>query len=336
VTARTPGRQPHARRRRALTLVLRDYEFLTPLAAGDVASPDLRLTLMRDANALDRTLIDQWVDAGELSLSRHIARVANRDNSFIGIPFFTTGGFRQRGFFVRRDSDLHSFADLARARIGTNEWPATGSIWARAVLRDAGVSLDDILWWLGSVDGAPGKTTQQHDELPPHVSRAPADRTLSDMLRAGEVDALMCPRPPKDFYGPDATIRRLLPDYKAAEADYFRRNGIRPIAHIVGVRRSVYDKSPWTLKSLYTLLEESKTRWQARLRNLADALPWLLPALEETSRVFGQDWLPNGVEPNRRALQALVTEQQAQGLLAERVSVDNLFREFLDEGQHVE
>jgi len=324
------SRQPsRGRGRGTLTLVLRDYEYLSPLASGDIAAQAVQFTLERDANALDRTLTDSSVDAGELSLGRHIQRIASGDDGFVGIPFFTAGTFRQRGFFVKRSSNLRSFPDLAKKRIGTNEWPATGSTWARAVLRDAGVRLNEIQWWVGSVDGAPGKATQERDELPPNVRSAPDDRTLRDMLLAGDLDALMCPRPPKDFYGPEGMIARLLPDYKAVEAEYFRRTGIRPVAHIVGVRRSLYDSVPWILASLYRMLEESKAVWQARLWRLADALPWLLPDLEETLAIFGQDWLPKGGEPNRHTLHALLVEHQAQGLLSTRMTVEDLFPEFL-------
>ncbi len=146
---------------RRVTFVMRDYDYLSPLACGDVTVEGLDLALTRDtANALDRTLTDSSVDAGKLSLGRHIQRLADGDHSFVSIPFFPAGGVRQRTFFVRQGSGLQSFSDLVKKRIGTNEWPATGTTWSRAVLRDAGVKLEEIQWWIGSVDGAPGKVTQ--------------------------------------------------------------------------------------------------------------------------------------------------------------------------------
>jgi 4,5-dihydroxyphthalate decarboxylase len=301
---------------------------LSPLAAGDVAVNGINLVLKRDANALDRVLMDPSVHGGELSLGRHIKRVADGDRSFVGIPFFTTGTFRQRGFFVRRDGSLRTLTDLAGRRIGTNEWLATGNTWARAVLRDAGVRVDEIHWWVGSVDGEPGKATQQQDTLPPHVRRASSDRTLCDMLLAGDLDALMCPRPPKEFYAAGSAIVRLLPDYQKEERDYFARTGLRPVAHIVGVRRHVYDESPEVIETAYRALEASKRLWQTRLWRLGDALPWLLPALEETRAAFGPDWSPNGVEPNRNTLETLLAEERAQGLISKEVRVEELFAEF--------
>ena len=182
---------------RRVTFMMRDYDYLSPLACGDLTAEGLDLVLMRDtSNALDRTLADSSIDGGELSLGRHIQRLADGDHSFVGIPFFPAGGFRQRTFFVRRGSSLRSLSELAKKRIGTNEWPATGTIWSRAVLREAGVNLEEVQWWIGSVDGARGKVTQEQDVLPSCARQAPADRTLTEMLLAGELDALMCPRPP--------------------------------------------------------------------------------------------------------------------------------------------
>jgi len=306
---------------------MKNYDYLAPLACGDVAAEGIDLTLGRDtAGALDRTLNDPSVHAGELSFSRHIHRLAASDRSFVGIPFFPTRAFRHRCFFVRRDSGLRAFADLAKKRIGTNEWPASGNTWSRAILRGAGVKIEEIQWWVGPVDGAPSGRPQ--GALPAHARPAPAGRTLREMLLDGELDALMCPTPPKGFYEKNSPIVRLVPDFRKAEQDYFRRTGISPVQHIVGVRREVFDRDPWVAKSLYAALEQSKLAWQASRRRLAETLPWTLAEIEEATALIGEDWYPNGVESNRKIMQAFLDEQVAQGLIAKPPSVDSLFAEF--------
>lgn len=311
----------------SITLLMKDYDFIQPLAAGDVKAEGIDLTFVRDtAGALDRTLSDAAVDAGELSFSRHIHRLAASDDSFVGMPVFPTRLYRHRCFFVRRDSRLRGFADLARKRIGTNEWPASGNTWSRALLRDAGVKIEEIQWLVGTVDGKPSARPQ--GILPAYVRPAPPDRTLRDMLVDRELDALMCPVPPNDFYAPNSPIVRLIPDFRAAEQEYVRRTGISQVQHIVGVRRAVYDRDPWVLKSLYETLEQSKRRWQDGRRRLTDTLPWTLAEIEEATALFGQDWHPSGVEPNRKSIHAFLEEQFAQGLIATRLSVDQIFPEF--------
>ena len=118
----------------SIKLVTKDYDFFAPLACGDVSADGINLIYERDTpNALDRTLADASIDAGELSLSRQLARLASGDLSFVGIPVFPQRVFRHRCFFVRRGSGLTSFEQLAAKRIGCNEWPASGNTWSRAI-----------------------------------------------------------------------------------------------------------------------------------------------------------------------------------------------------------
>jgi len=81
----------------ALKMVTKDYDFVAPLACGDVVPEGIELTLERDTpGALDRTLSDASIDVGELSFSRQITRVANGDTSFVGIPIFAQRAYRHR------------------------------------------------------------------------------------------------------------------------------------------------------------------------------------------------------------------------------------------------
>ena len=313
---------------RAITLAMRDYDYLAPLASGDVRVDGVALTLVRDTpGALTQALEDPEVHAGEISLSKHIQRVAAGDRGVVGIPTFPYRAFRHRCFFVRRDSGLRDFRDLAGRRIGTNDWHATGNTWSRALLRDAGVPLDGIEWWVGSVDGpAPRRTPATP---PPPVRSAPAGRALRDMLLEGELDALMCPAPPAGFYAAAGAIVRLIPDYPAAERAYYRRTGIYPLQHLVGVRREVFERDPQVAVTLYDALERSKRLWQASRRDLADTLPWTLSEVEAATALIGDDWHPNGIDPNRRTLDAFLDEQLAQRLIARPLSAEALFSEYL-------
>lgn len=149
------------------------------------------------------------------------------------------------------------------------------------------------------------------------------------MLVDGERDALICPTPPKDFYAPNSLIVRLFSDFRKAEQTYALRTGISPLQHIVGIRRHVFERDPWLVKNLYQALEHSKQVWQASRRRLADALPWTLADIEESTALMGEDWYRNGVGPNRKNIQAFLEEQIAQGLIITRLFVDDIFPEFL-------
>jgi 4,5-dihydroxyphthalate decarboxylase len=309
----------------SITLAMRDYDYLAPLACGDVTAERVDLTLRRDTpRALD-WINDASVDAGELSLSKHIQRLASGDVSVVAIPFFAERAFCQRGFFVRRGSGLRDLRDLDGRRVGTNDWHATGNTWSRAALREAGVKIEAMRWWVGSLDGSP---TRARGALPRHAQYLSEEQTLVGMLLAGELDALMCPSPPKGFYAADSPIIRLVADYKRAEREYYRRTGIYPLQHIVGVRRPRFEQDRWIARSLYDALERSKTAWQKSQRSLAETLPWILEEIEDITVLMGDDWLPNGVAVNRRVVQLFLDEQVAQGLIATPLPFEALFTEF--------
>ena len=309
-----------------LTLVTKNYDFFAPLACGDVVAEGIDLKFERDtANALDRTLADPSIGAGELSLSRQLARLTSGDLSFVGIPVFPQRAFRHRCFFVRRDSGLHSFEQLAGKRIGCNEWPASGNTWSRAILTHHGVPIEGIQWLVGSIDGKPSNRPQGN--LPPHV-KAVSDKTLLSMMLDGQLDALMCPHPPKGFDDKASPVVRLIADYRQAEMEYYRRTGLFPIIHVIGVRRAVYEQHPWVLASLFKALDDSKKLSQANRKKLSDTTPWLIAEIEDATALFGSDYYPYGVEAGRKTIQALCDEQFAQGLVPKRVDAAIAFPEF--------
>ncbi len=311
----------------ALTLVVRNYDHFGPLASGDVEVEGIDLKLVRDTpGALDRTLNDPTILAGELSFSRHLTRLANGDHSFVGIPVFTTRVFRHRCFFVRRGSDLRRLKDLEGKRIGTNEWPATGNVWCRAVIREAGARLDTMSFLVGSIDGAPSNRPQ--GDLPPYAQLNPTGRPLRELLIEGQLDALMCPVPPKGFYEADSPIVRLFPDFVREEQEYFRRTGVYLAHHIIGVRRELFEREPWAVRSLYQALERSKAICDQNALALPETSPWLLDGIEKTVALMGKDWRPYGVEPNRKLTQLLCDELFAQGLISRQLDEAVVFEEF--------
>jgi len=309
-----------------ITLFVRNYDFLAPLVCGDVTAEGMDLTLDRNtAGGLDRTIDDPSVHAGETSFGKYIQRTATADRRVVGIPFFVNRAFRHRCFYVRRDSGLQDFGALARRRVGTDDWRTSGNTWSRALLRDAGVDITKMEWWIGGVDAPPA--TRPTGPRPPYVHLAAPDRTLSQMLVDGELDAVMSHEPPRAFSEPHGPIVRLVPDYRQAEREYFRRTGLYPVQHIIVMKRDVFDRDPQIAAHLYAALERSKTTWQRGRRELA-TMPWAFADVEDTVGAMGEDWHPNGVEPNRKVIQAFLDEQLAQGLIPGPLSVEALFSDF--------
>src|SRR5690606_37514025 len=65
------------------------------------------------------------------------------------------------------------------------------------------------------------------------------ERTLEDLLLAGDVDAVITHRLPKGLA--TGTIKRLWSDLEAAEAEYYQKTRIIPLLHLPVVRQSLLD-----------------------------------------------------------------------------------------------
>ena len=113
-----------------------------------------------------------------------------------------------------------------------------------------------------------------------------------------------------------------------AAADYFRRTGIFPIMHLLGVRRELADQHPWLPMAVYKAFAEAKRLALAALVDTS-ATKVTLPFVEEQLRaaraLMGPDFWSYGVAPNRAVLDNFLHHHHAQGLSRRRLRVEDLF-----------
>ena len=312
-----------------LTLACAPYDRTFALALGTVRPAGIDLTYwpMPVEEVFWRMTRHHEFDAAEMSMSSYLVRRARGDDAVIAIPVFTSRFFRHSCVFVNAHAGLRDAADLKGKRVGVPEYQITANVWIRGFLADDyGVQPSDIQWIQGGLEQT-GRI-EKLDISIPGVSITPigADQTLSQMLAAGEIDAAIGARTPSTFDG--VNVVRLFPDFKRVEQEYFTRTGIFPIMHAVVVRKTMLDRAPWVARSLLDAFTAARDLWLAEMSQtsaLAVMLPWMVAELEETRRVLGDDYWPYGVEPNRRALEALTRYRFAQGLAERQLSVDELF-----------
>jgi 4,5-dihydroxyphthalate decarboxylase len=128
-------------------------------------------------------------------------------------------------------------------------------------------------WFLGGQE-EPGRKERVKLELPPEISvqSIPDDKTLNSMLENGEIDALVSARSPSCLGNGSGKIRRLFPNYKEVEIDYYKRSKIFPIMHILVIRKDVYERHPWVARSLYKAFCEANRALQTmHISNLTPA-----------------------------------------------------------------
>src|SRR5207248_6296481 len=70
------------------------------------------------------------------------------------------------------------------------------------------------------------------------VHAVPAGQSLSDMLVAGEIDAMFSPPRPSRYDRMAGPIVRLFPDFRGIERDYFRQTGCFPPQHLIEIGRA--------------------------------------------------------------------------------------------------
>jgi 4,5-dihydroxyphthalate decarboxylase len=315
-----------------LTLACGDYDRTRALQDGTVEPEGIRLNYipLQAEEIFWRMGHHREFDASEMSLSNAASLISRGNSPFVLVPVFPSRFFRHSCIFINERSGIRKPEDMKGKRVGAPEYSITAAVWIRGFLKDDyGVRAQDVEWLVGGQE-EPGRKERLDLSLPAEirVRAIPPGKTLNGMLEEGDLDALISARSPSCLVRGVPGIRRLFPDYKRVEMDYYRRTRIFPIMHVLAIRRDVYERHPWVARSLYKAFCEAKQRCYDALRisnTLAYTLPWLFAEVEELKGLFGEDWWPYGIEPNRRTLEKLLEYMAEQGLLEKPVAVEDLF-----------
>lgn len=318
-----------------ISLTCADYARIMPLATGAVKPKGIALTMVlghagswpKRADMLSRAVRDPAVQGGEWSCAQHLYAVAKGDRANVGLPVFPLRNFTARDIYVRKDGPIKSPQDLKGGRVGSYSYTASGSIWYRHFLRHVGLPPETLRWCIGSPD-APWSAAMDL-KLPEGVTQPPGGQSLSDMLLAGEIDAMLSPPRPERYHPVDGPIARLFPDFRPVEAEYFRATGAFPPQHLIVIRRDLWEREKWIAKSLTDAFAECEAVFNASIRGFPYATPWLEEELERTTALMGQDFHPVGFDPNRTQIDIFAAEAHRMGFTAGRVTPEQYFEEFL-------
>jgi 4,5-dihydroxyphthalate decarboxylase len=268
-------------------------------------------------------------DICELSLSSFTVKTAQGNCPYVGVPAFVSRAFRHTAIYVRRDR-IKKPADLKGKKVGVPEYQLTANVWARAILEeDFGVKPADISWVRGPISDAE-RPEKISIKLPPDVKLedAPQGKTISQLLADGAIDGFIAPRAPDLDLRKHPDIGWLFPDPTSAAKDYYKRSGIFPIMHLVGVRRELVQQHPWLPAALLKAFDKAKAA-ALELINDTSATKVTLPFVEENLKaareLMGEDFWSYGIAPNRKTLEAFLRRHHAEGLSSRLVKVDEMF-----------
>jgi 4,5-dihydroxyphthalate decarboxylase len=291
---------------------------------------DLRWVPVDPEEIFHRAFRDQEFDVCEMSLGTHLTLTSRQGSPFVGIPAFLSRTFRHSAIFVRRDRGIARPEDLKGKRIGLPDYQQTAALWVRGLLMDEyGIHPRDVHWHIGGLEEA-GRQVRTKIDLPANLSITPIDgkATLSALLAAGEIDAIVSPRVPSCFVNSPDKVERLFPDHRAAEEAYFKKRRLFPLMHAVGVRRALFERHPWLAVSVFKALIESKAIGLADMQQtnyLRSSLPWLSDDIARVKAVMGQDYWAYGVNEARPELEAMARYAYEDGLAPRLVSPEELF-----------
>ena len=307
------------------------YDHFSDLVSGRVAPAGIGLSFLQHPmpnEIFRRFLLEGEFDLSELSMAKYASLVSQRDDRFVAIPVFPSRVVRFSSLYVRRDGKVKSPADLNGCVVGLPEWAQTAAVYTRGMLmREHGLDLAKVEWLQAGVD-KPGRAEKVESRLPKGVRVTPQPgKALSDMLVSGEIDAIMAAHVPACFRQKHPNIRRLFEDSSAAEKDYVRRTGIFPIMHTIAIRRQVLDLVPKAAASLYAAFEQARRFSVERIFSVGThvPLPWANDYAEEMQDIFGGEFFPYGVGPNRRTLEAFLAFAYEQGVCHTPLTVEELF-----------
>lgn len=316
-----------------LSVAISDYDHVKDFLTGYVRAEGIEITYL---NLVHEEIFYRFIkfrewDVSEISFAKYVSLISQDDNSLVAIPVFPSRAFRLSSIYIHRDGGIRKPEDLAGKKVGIPEWAQTASVYTRGYLmHQIGIPLEKIDWYQAGVND-PGRAEKVALKIPAGVRYTPVpDRSLTDLLLSKYLDAVMTARPPQAFLDGHPEIIRLFPDFIAVEEAYWRDTGIFPIMHVVVIRAGVLQQYPWVAMNLFKALEEAKRRSIERALDVAATrfpIPWGFEFANRAVKVFGKDYWPYGIAPNRTTLEAFLQYAYEQGVCHRRLKPEELFPE---------
>lgn len=318
-----------------LTFASWDHDRAMPLHTGDVTIPDVELEshILPTSKLFPIAVQEARFDATELSVSSYVLQLSRGESAYTAVPAFFSRAFRHNGFFTRPDNGITSPKDFVGRSVGVPEYQMTAALWMRGIMADEfGIDPSQIRWRTGALDAGVRKERLPLN-LPDDTVVIPIDegQTLQELLFAGEIDAIIAPKPPAAFAEGDPRIVRVFDDFEAVERDYHKRTGFFPIMHVLAVRKTLTEEHPWLPRALFDAAITARDNAMRRLIDVSLGganrltLPWLRASIEATIDVMGRDYWSYGFTANRNELETICRYSHDQHLSARRLTAEELF-----------
>jgi 4,5-dihydroxyphthalate decarboxylase len=276
-----------------LKAVLGSHPHVRAVKSGELRSDlfDLDFIEYTPTNMAFKPMVrEQAFDVCEMAIVTYLMAKAH-GKPLVLLPATMLGRFQHSYALYNPAQGALGPSDLEGKRVGIRSFTTTTGAWIRGILaNDYGVALDKIRW-----------VTFEDPHVAEYVDtteRAPKDKKVLQMLLDGEVDAVL------GEASNDPKLKPLFPDPAAEAVKWYARRGVVPVNHLVVVSESLAKSRPDVVAGVYDLLKRNK---------------------QQAGPIATPDFVPFGIEANRKPLELIVGYAFQQGLIPHRYAVEELF-----------
>lgn len=278
-----------------LKAVLGSHRHVQAVKSGQLRSDlfDLDFIEHTPTNTAFKPMVrEQAFDVCEMAIVTYLMAKAH-GKPLVLLPATMLGRFQHGHALYNPAHGTLGPSDLEGKRVGIRSFTTTTGAWIRGILaNDYGVDLDRIRW-----------VTFEDPHVAEYVDRterAPKDKKILQMLRDGELDAVL------GETSDDPALKPLFADPAAEAAQWYARRAVVPVNHLVVVTKQLATSRPEVVAAVYDLLRQSK---------------------EQAGPVASPDFVPFGIEANRTSLELIIDYAFQQALIPRRYAVEDLFDE---------
>jgi 4,5-dihydroxyphthalate decarboxylase len=309
-----------------LTLSCNEYDRTRFLIDGTVKAEGLDLTVVSlpSEQRHARFSRDLEFDVCELQMGVFLGWMS-RGAPFTAIPVFPHRKFCHGNVLVNSASGIQKPEDLAGKIIGMRAHFNPVSLWMRGLLHEEyGVPARSLRIRTNQQEQVPG--WQPPDWM--DIERIPKGQKVEELLPHGGIDACMLPEIHFNLARNTTGVRRLWPNFREVEKEYYLRSKIFPIRHVVVVKNAILERHPWAARSLVEAFTRAK---EMGINHVSDTrrsfLAWYGAELEEERELFGDDAWPYNIEDNRVVLETMARYAELVGVTDRKLGIKDLFAE---------
>ena len=310
-----------------LTLSCNEYDRTRFLVDGTIKAEgiDLEILALPSEERHRRFSRNLEFDVCELQMGVFLGWMGH-GAPFTAIPVFPHRKFCHGNVLVHESSGIQTPEGFAGKTVGMRAHFNPVSLWMRGILQDQfGVPVRSLKLRTNQQEQVPGWQPPEWMQ----IERLPKGQKIEVVLPCGEIDACMLPEiSPKHLRMQG--VRRLWPNFREVEKQYYLRTKIFPIRHVVVVKNQILEKHPWVTRSLVKAFTEAK---DLGIKHVSDTrrsfLAWYGAELEEERELFGGDAWPYNIKDNRHVLETMTRYAEMVGVTERKIEISDLFAENL-------